>query len=111
MTQHIHTPRDTRPLSADGRPVERRRAFFGFTFSGQTAMGTLADLYGLRLLAPERYCTVSEYLSHNCGGRARPGNRVRIGCVELVVQEATAEGEPAKVGIALDRLAAPRARH
>jgi NhaP-type Na+/H+ and K+/H+ antiporter len=111
MSLHTHTPRDPCRLSVSGHPVERRRAFFGFSFSGRIAMGTLADLYGLSLRAPERYCTIAEFLSHNTGGQLRAGDRVRIGRVELVVQEATADGVPAKVGIALDRLAAPRAQH
>jgi NhaP-type Na+/H+ and K+/H+ antiporter len=106
MSLHTHQPRDTRPLLTDGQRVERRQAFFGFTFSARTAMGTLADLYGLSLRAPERYCTVAEFLSHNAGGQLRAGDRVRIGRIELVVQEATADGAPAKVGIALNRLAA-----
>ncbi|MGH8619428.1 MAG: hypothetical protein ACREUW_17200 [Burkholderiales bacterium] len=103
MSAQTHIPCDTRPFSREGQRIERRRHFFGFTFSGYTEMGVLADLYGLRLRRPERACSVSEFLSRNCRERPQVGRRIMIGAVELVVQE-TADGVLSKIGVALNRL-------
>jgi potassium/hydrogen antiporter len=81
----------------------RTPQFFGeFTFNGQAQMASLGALYGLELPPEVEGLTVAEYLSTQLHTAPVVGDRIRIGAVELVVQEME-DGRVTKVGFKLPR--------
>jgi cell volume regulation protein A len=58
-----------------------------FVFRGDVAAGSIAETYGFRV--PERYRTMSlsTFLRRQLFGPLRPGRRLRLGSIELVVRE------------------------
>jgi NhaP-type Na+/H+ and K+/H+ antiporter len=74
------------------------RFFAGFTFSGNQNLDALAGFYGFAVPSLEPQITLAEYLARTCYGRPRPGYRIMIGGVELIVLELD-EGVITKVGL------------
>ncbi|MBI4206323.1 MAG: hypothetical protein HY527_14980 [Betaproteobacteria bacterium] len=78
--------------------AEEQRSFWGFTLNGSTSLEAVARFYGLKVPGLEPGMTVADYLGRICYGAPRPGYRLALGGVELIVQEIE-EGTVRKVGI------------
>lgn len=72
-----------------------------FVFPGETPTGAIADMYEFRVPARCRDLPVRAFLRGNLIGVPRPGRRIRLDAVELVVRE-VAEGEIVSVAIELE---------
>jgi NhaP-type Na+/H+ and K+/H+ antiporter len=79
---------------------EENYFFAGFTFAGDQNLDALAGFYGLSVPVLEPRITLADYLARTCYGSPRPGYRVELGNVELIVQQLE-EGAITKVGLRL----------
>ena len=73
------------PAFTPHRRAGERPSFFGFVINGSAGLGTLADLYGLKLSDARRVRTFSDYVSAALARSPRIGDRVALGTVELTV--------------------------
>ncbi len=85
------------------RPVQRKNVDTGgeFVFSGDLKLDSLCAQYGLPFDPADGEVTLAEYLSSRLGPVAVVGDHVKMGVVELVVQE-TSKGRAVKVGLELE---------
>jgi hypothetical protein len=74
--------------------------FAGFTFSGEQDLEALAGFYGLSVAVLKPRITLAEYLARTCYGSPRPGYRIELGNVDLIVRQSE-EGAITKVGLRL----------
>jgi len=76
-------------FGARGAPGQRRvRAGLGqFAFDGAVETGPIADFYGFPVADEERHLSLGECLYRRLAHPPGVGDRVRVGPVELVVQE------------------------
>ncbi len=80
----------------------------GFTLSGTTCIGALADAYGVKIDANDRGRTIGDYLARSACGYPLPGDQVRLGGLQLTVLSRVGRSVE-KVGLAFrPGLAAPR---
>ena len=85
------------------RPVAKKNVDDGgeFVFSGEVKMGVLCSTYGVPFEPLDAGKTLAEFLAMRLGPNAVPGDRVRLGPVELVVN-AIEKGVATKVGLELE---------
>jgi cell volume regulation protein A len=109
-----HTMRLDRLFST--RPIRKKNVDDGgeFAFAGTVKMGVLCATYGVPFEPIDRDKTLAEFLAMRLGPDAIPGDRVRLGPVELVINEIQ-KGLATKVGLELEapdeRLPVLRAWH
>lgn len=72
-----------------------------FAFPGETPVGALADTYDLPVTRRERELSLSDFLKERLGKDLSPGEKLRLGAIELVVRELE-EGRVKEVGIWLE---------
>jgi cell volume regulation protein A len=96
-----HTMRLDRLFAA--RPVRRKNVDDGgeFVFPGDVKLGVLCSQYGIPFEPLEQGTALADFLATRLGPDAVAGDRVRLGPVELVVQE-IAGGRATKVGLELE---------
>lgn len=58
-----------------------------FVLSGDACAGTIGEAYEFQVPARYRDMPVGAFMRHHLFGRLRPGRRLRIGAIELVVRE------------------------
>jgi potassium/hydrogen antiporter len=85
------------------RPIRRKNVDDGgeFVFAGDVKMGVLCSAYGVPFEPLDAQKTLGEFLAMRLGMDAVPGDRVRLGPVELVVNEIQ-KGIATKVGLELE---------
>lgn len=76
-----------------------------FTFEGTADIAELAGMYDFQIPPSDRGLTVGAFLERHLRNRPSPGDRLRLGPVELIVQ-AIEEGRITRAGIELDPVAA-----
>lgn len=91
-------------LFAASRPLDHDdREFFGdMALNPATTLGQLAELYGLPLALPKASLTLAELFRQEFGAAAEPGDRIRLGAVELILRDRDDDGEVLSVGLALE---------
>lgn len=72
-----------------------------FAFPGDTPTGALAATYDLPVTSAERAMPIAEYLRGRLGKSPEPGDRLRVGTVDLVVREME-EDAITSVGVVLE---------
>jgi len=72
-----------------------------FTFDATAAIAELAAMYDFQVPPSDRSLTVGAFLDHHLRKQPDPGDRFRLGPVELIVQTVE-DGRVARVGIELD---------
>jgi NhaP-type Na+/H+ and K+/H+ antiporter len=72
-----------------------------FTFDAGAGIAELAAMYDFQVPPSDRSLTVGAFLDRHLRKRPDPGDRFRLGPVELIVQ-AVEDGRVARVGIELD---------
>lgn len=86
----------TRPLAQDDRE------FYGeFVLSPDATVEQIAEMYGLPLALANAGLTLRDLLRNEFGGSCEPGDRVRMGGVELIVRDME-DGKILSVGLALE---------
>lgn len=72
-----------------------------FFFPGDAVLGAIGDTYDFQVPARYRDMPVGAFMRHHLFGRPRPGRRLRIGAIELVVRE-TAGDDVSSVAVELE---------
>jgi len=97
--------RDFDKLFGAARPGDRKdwmaTVLGEFSFPADVNIGELAHAYGFPILASDSRLSAGQYLARHLRKQPDPGDRLRLGPVELIVQ-ATENGKIAQVGIELD---------
>ncbi len=86
---------------AESRARAQALVMAGLVFAGDVKMGVLCSAYGVPFEPLDAQKTLGEFLAMRLGMDAVPGDRVRLGPVELVVNEIQ-KGIATKVGLELE---------
>jgi potassium/hydrogen antiporter len=91
-------------LFAAAKPLDQDdREFFGdMALSPNIAAGQLAAMYGLEVSEAKAGLTLAEMFQQEFSGAAEPGDRIRLGEVELILRERDDKGRILSVGLALE---------
>jgi potassium/hydrogen antiporter len=91
-------------LFAAAKPLDQDdREFFGdMALSPNIAAGQLAVMYGLEVSEAKAGLTLAEMFQQEFSGAAEPGDRIRLGEVELILRERDDKGRILSVGLALE---------
>lgn len=91
-------------LFAAAKPLDQDdREFFGdMALSPNIAAGQLAAMYGLEVAEAKAGLTLAEMFQQEFSGAAEPGDRIRLGEVELILRERDDKGRILSVGLALE---------
>jgi len=83
-------------------PLGRDEAALGeFVLNGTISLGRVAEIYDVPVPAAEHHLSLDRFLRRHLRGRPVPGDRLRLGAVELIVRET--EGRAiTKVGLELE---------
>lgn len=94
------------------RPIDQDdREFFGDLVLSPTAtVQQIAVMYGLPMSATRAELTLAELFRHEYGGAVEPGDRMRMGAVELIVRDIDEDGTVTGVGLALEPTGAAKPR-
>jgi len=84
-------------LQKSGRS-HREEMLGEFVLDGAGNLGAVADLYEFPVPRALRHLTVGRFMRLALGGKARPGNRLHVGEVDLTVR-AVEEGRIVKIGL------------
>ena len=88
-------------VTSHGRTFERP-AYFGFVINGNAGLGSLAELYGLKVPDARRVRTFADFVARALADRPRVGDRVALGAVELTVLEVNGRAVD-KIGLRFGR--------
>lgn len=80
-----HSVRTSLPFPGAAPRRYEYNPFSGFVISGNANMGSLADLYGVRVPATYRVKTITDYLAESPHEQPLTGDRVSLGGVDLIV--------------------------
>jgi cell volume regulation protein A len=72
-----------KPTRAGGEPDQLMGEF---TFSGDVGIGAIGEAYDFRVPARYRDTAVRDFMRRHLRGRLRPGRRLRLGSVEIVLR-------------------------
>lgn len=91
-------------LYGGARPIDGDdRDFFGdLVLSPEATVEQIAVMYGLPLSLPLAGLTLAELFRQEFGGAVEPGDRLRMGSVELIVRDMEEDGVIAAIGMALE---------
>lgn len=91
-------------LFAAPRPLDQDdREFFGdMALNPAITLAQLAEMYGLPLALPRAHLTLAELFRQEFGVSAEPGDRIRLGPVEVVLRDRDDEGNILSVGLLLE---------
>jgi potassium/hydrogen antiporter len=91
-------------LFAAAKPLDQDdREFFGdMALTPNISAGQLAAIYGLEVPAAKAGLTLAEMFQQEFSGAAEPGDRIRLGEVELILRERDDKGRILSVGLALE---------
>lgn len=91
-------------LFAAARPLDQDdREFFGdMALNPDITLAQLAEMYGLPLALPKGALTLAELFRQEFGAAAEPGDRIRLGAVELILRDRDDKGKVLSVGLALE---------
>lgn len=86
------------------RPIdENDREFYGdLVLNPDATVGQIAVMYGLPLSLAQADLSLSELFRQEFGGSVEPGDRLRMGSVELIVREMDDKGTVTAIGLALE---------
>jgi potassium/hydrogen antiporter len=79
-----------------------------FFVSGDVTLGTLGEIYGLAIAPDEMTMTLAEWFATHLHHRAKVGDRLPLGAIQLVV-DGVAKGRVTTVGLYLAEAAEPAA--
>lgn len=104
---YLFTPPEQLPLIdklfASSRALDQDdREFYGdLVLSPDATVGQIAEMYGLPMSLANAHLTLRDLLRNEFGGACEPGDRIRMGGVELIVRDME-DGKILSVGMALE---------